>query len=127
MVSLFKKKKDYQEDEFVEDNSGEYLTIEEDADVSIKRSDVEKDAVVRVFVLENYDNIREILDEIREGKTICLIDIHLIRSKDSDELKRAVNKLKKTVDATSGEIVSFHEGWLLTVPENIGFSKNMKK
>lgn len=127
MVSLFKKKKNYQEDEFVEDNSGEYLTIEEDIDFHVKKSNIDKDAVVKVFVLENYDNIREILDEIREEKTICLIDIHIIRGKDADELKRAVNKLKKTVEATNGEIVSFHEGWLLTAPANIGVSKNMKK
>jgi SepF-like predicted cell division protein (DUF552 family) len=54
---------------------------------------------------------------------MCLIDIHLLRNKDPDELKRAVDKLKKTVEAISGELVGFHENWILAAPRNVKVHK----
>ncbi len=120
MVSIFRKKKE----DFVEDNSGDYLTIEEDFSFNKGESaKKEKLAEVRVFVLDSFDDIRDILDIIRGGKTICLIDIHLLRNKDIDELRRAVDKLKKTVEAVGGELVGFHENWVLASPPNIHVHK----
>ena len=80
-------------EQFVEDESDDYLSISE---FDTKTNDDDKDLEVRVFVLDNYENIRNILDVIRTEKTMCLIDIHLLRNKDPDELKRAIDKLKKT-------------------------------
>lgn len=107
-------------EEFVEDSNEEYLSISE-TDVKTKHED--KIVDVRVFVLDDYESIRDILDVIRGGKTMCLIDIHLLRNKDADELKRAVDKIKKTVEAVSGELVGFHENWVMAVPKNVHIHK----
>jgi SepF-like predicted cell division protein (DUF552 family) len=109
-------------DEFVEDEGDDYLSITE-SETKKKGGHEDKVAEVRVFLLDEYDNIRDILDVIRSERTMCLIDIHLLRSKDPDELRRAVDKLKKTVEAVDGDLVGFHENWILAAPKNIHIHK----
>ncbi len=121
MVPLFRK---FRKEEYEEDTSGDYLVIEEEViSSSEKKDEVEKVAEVRVFVLDSYDDIRHILDTIRGGRTLCLIDIHLLRNKDPDELRRAIEKLKKTSEAVGGELVGFHESWVLAAPPHIHVHK----
>ena len=61
---------------------------------------------VRPFVISDFESIKPILDSLREGKTIALINIKPLKDKDIIELKRAINKLKKTCDALEGHIAS---------------------
>ena len=119
MAAFFGKKK---KDEFVEDSREDYLSITE-LDTSSTGGHEDKLVDVRVFVLDDYENIRDILDIIRGERTMCLIDIHLLRNKDPDELRRAVDKLKKTVSAVGGELVGFHENWILAAPRNVHIHK----
>lgn len=109
------------DEEYVEDSSDDYLSITEFDTAPSPHED--KIVDVRVFVLDDYENIRDILDVIRGEKTMCLIDIHLLRNKDPDELRRAVDKLKKTVSAVGGELVGFHENWVLAAPKNVHIHK----
>lgn len=108
------------EEVFVEDDSEDYLSINESNPIT---QAVDKKLEVKVFVLDDYDNIRDILDIVRGEKTLCLIDIHLLRNKDPDELRRAVDKLKKTVEAVGGEVVGFHENWVLASPKDVYIHK----
>lgn len=115
----FGKKRD---EEYVEDSNDDYLSITE-LDAVATNNVESKILEVRVFVLDDYENIREILDIIRGERTMCLIDIHLLRNKDPDELRRSVDKLKKTVEAVGGELVGFHENWILASPKNVHIHK----
>ena len=123
MANFFKANKKKQEASYVEDMEEDYLSISEDESVLAKAEEVNKDLDVRVFVLDDYDSVRDILDIIRGEKTMCLVDIHLLRNKDADELRRAVDKLKKTVNAVGGELVGFHENWILASPKNVHVHK----
>jgi SepF-like predicted cell division protein (DUF552 family) len=58
--------------------------------------------LIRLFSLKTYDDVNEVLAVLREGYAIAIIDIRVLRQKDSIELKRAVAKIKKTVDALEG-------------------------
>jgi SepF-like predicted cell division protein (DUF552 family) len=71
---------------------------------------------VRPFVIEDFESIKPILDNLREGHTICLINIKPLKDKDLIELKRAINKIKKTCDAVEGDIAGFGENWIAAVP-----------
>jgi SepF-like predicted cell division protein (DUF552 family) len=71
---------------------------------------------VRPFVIEEFENIKPILDSLREGHTIALINIKPLKDKDLVELKRAINKLKKTCDALDGDIAGFGDNWIAAVP-----------
>ena len=46
---------------------------------------------VRPFVIENFEHIKPILDVLREGHTIALINIKPLKDKDIVELKRTVS------------------------------------
>lgn len=72
--------------------------------------------VVRPFVVEDFDDIKQILDALREGYTIALVNIKPLKEKDLIELKRAINKLKKTTDAIDGDIAGFGEDYIVATP-----------
>lgn len=72
--------------------------------------------MVRPFVIEEFEHIKPILDALREGHTIALVNIKPLKDKDIVELKRAINKLKKTCDAIEGDIAGFGENWIAAVP-----------
>jgi SepF-like predicted cell division protein (DUF552 family) len=72
--------------------------------------------IVRPFVINDFDDIKPILDALREGYTIALINIRPLKEKDIVELKRAINKLKKTTDAIEGDIAGFGEDYIVITP-----------
>lgn len=82
--------------------------------------------VVRSFVLEDFEDVKPVLDAIREGYTIPLINIKPLKDKDLIELKRAINKLKKTTEAVEGEIAGFGEDWITIVPSFATIYKEKK-
>lgn len=72
--------------------------------------------VLRPFILEQFEDVKPVLDALREGYTIPLINIKPLKDKDLVELKRAINKLKKTCDAIEGDIAGFGEDWIAVAP-----------
>ena len=72
--------------------------------------------MVRPFIIKEFMDIKPALDGLREGHTIALVNIKPLKDKDIVELKRAVNKLKKTCDAIDGDIAGFGEDWLVATP-----------
>jgi SepF-like predicted cell division protein (DUF552 family) len=101
--SIFKKREDIS----VEDD---YVELE--ADVKSTKAKIN----IRPFTLESYDDIKHVLDAIREGYTIALINIAPLKEKDKISLKRAIDKLKKTLEANDGDIAGFGENWLIATP-----------
>ncbi|MBU3940427.1 MAG: cell division protein SepF [Nanoarchaeota archaeon] len=51
---------------------------------------------------------------------MALINIKPLKDRDIVELKRAVNKLKKTTDAINGDIAGFGDGCLVVTPSFAG-------
>lgn len=89
----------------------EYIEI--DLGKEVKKSKV----IVRPFVLKSFEDINPILNSLREGYTIAVIDIKPLRSKDIIELKRAISKIKKTADALEGSIAGFGENIIIVTPQ----------
>tara|TARA_B100001971_G_C18135930_1_gene507588 strand:+ start:318 stop:725 length:408 start_codon:yes stop_codon:yes gene_type:complete len=79
-------------------------------------SEPKSNIVVRPYVIEDFEHIKPILDALREGSIIALINIKPLRDKDLIELKRAINKLKKTCDAIEGDIAGFGDDWIAATP-----------
>ncbi len=100
------------------DSSEILKEAEKEGYVELGAEPIEKESkiVVRPFVLQDFEGIKPILDVLRQGKTITLINIKPLKDKDLVELKRAVNKLKKTCDAIEGDIAGFGEDWIAAVP-----------
>ena len=72
--------------------------------------------LVRTFVLEDFSDIKAVLDVLRDGYTIPIINIKPIKEKDLIELKRAINKLKKTTDAIGGDIAGVGDDYIVCTP-----------
>ena len=94
-------------DEFGED----YLEIDSEQQPA-KKSKV----LVKPFIIREFQDVKLVLDALRDGYTIALVNIKPIKDKDIIELKRVVNKLKKTCDEIDGDIAGFGEDWLVATP-----------
>ena len=70
---------------------------------------------IRVENLKDYADTERIQQLVREGYIIFL-RIKELRNRDINELKRAVDKLKRTIEAMSGDIVGVDEDYLVLTP-----------
>lgn len=98
-------------DESMEAYEEDYVEIDTKKDIGQKAK-----ISVKPFIIEEFADIKDCLDALREGYTIALINIKPLKDKDIVELKRAVNKLKKTCDAIEGDIAGFGEDWIVVTP-----------
>jgi len=85
-------------------------------ELAAEGEDVKSKIEVRPFVIQDFEHIKPILDSLRESKTIALINIRPLKDRDLVELKRAINKIKKTVEAIDGDIAGFGEDWIAATP-----------
>ncbi|MBC8494943.1 cell division protein SepF [archaeon] len=116
MKNLFSFKKFTQakhSDNVMDEDMGGEEYVEIDTEAEKERT---SKIIVRPFVMEDFSDIKEVLDTIREGYTIALINIKPLKDKDLVELKRAINKLKKTCDAIDGDIAGFGDDYVVVTP-----------
>ena len=107
----FKKLKEGISSLFKKSEEPEYIEI--DLGQEVKKNKV----IVKPFVLKKFEDVNDILNSIREGYTIGIIDIKHLRSKDIIELKRAISKIKKTTEAIEGNIAGFGENIIIVTPQ----------
>lgn len=89
---------------------------EEYLEIDLGQEKQEKKITIKLYTLKQYDDITKILNDLREGYTIAIIDIKTLKQKDSIELKRAVSKVKKTIEAIDGTIAGFGENVVIATP-----------
>jgi len=100
------------EKELISEVDNEYVEL----DTSKAEPGVKGKVTVRPFVIDDFSDIKLILDSLREGSTIALINIKPLKDKDLIELKRAINKLKKTTDAIDGDIAGVGDDYIVVTP-----------
>lgn len=105
-----KLKKAFSSSQKTEPSKEDYLEID------LTQEEKDNKILVKLFVLKRYDDINAILNTLREGYTIAIVDIKILKGKDPIELKRAVSKIKKTADALEGNIAGFGENLLIVTP-----------
>jgi SepF-like predicted cell division protein (DUF552 family) len=71
---------------------------------------------IRIENLEEFADTERVLRQVREG-SIIFLKIKGLKDKDMGELKRAVDKLKRTVTANNGDIIGVEQNWLILTPE----------
>jgi len=70
---------------------------------------------IRVDKLEDFSDTDRIQKQIRDSN-IVLVKIKALRGKDISELKRAIEKLRKTCIAINGDIAGIDEDWIIMTP-----------
>ncbi len=88
---------------------------EDYVEIDLGREEKENKVMVKVFMLRQYEDVNKILNALREGYTIAIVDFKVLKQKDPIELKRAVSKIKKTVDALEGSIAG-HDNIVIVTP-----------
>ena len=93
-----------------EEDSPDFIEIDTNAKENNSK------VMVKTFVLKTYEDINPILNALREGYSIVVIDIKSLKAKDVIELKRVVSKIKKTVEAIEGSIAGFGDNVIIATP-----------
>jgi len=126
-MSMFGKLKDKilrsgsdDENDLPDEYGEDYLEIDTE-NLPQKKSKV----LIKPFTVADFADVKPILDSLREGYTVALINIGPLKSKDLIELKRVVNKLKKTCDAVDGDIAGFGEDWIVVTPSFAVVDRNL--
>jgi len=96
-------------------------------EIDLGKEEEESKVFVKLFQLKDYEDVGDILNSLREGYTIAIIDIKHLRQRDSIELKRAISKIKKTTDALEGSIAGFGENTVIVTPSFAKIHKEQRK
>jgi len=90
------------DDEFIEIDTSEMET---------KRGKIP----IRVDRLDDFSDSDRIQKKIRDG-AVVLVKIKKLKEKDLSELKRAIDKLRKTCIAMNGDIAGIDEDYIICTP-----------
>jgi SepF-like predicted cell division protein (DUF552 family) len=92
--------------------------IIEDDFVELDAETVEREdsVAIKAATLKEYGDVDEVQQYLRDGK-IVWVNIKPLKNTDMADLKRAVNRLKKTVKAVNGDMAGVDEDWIVVCPE----------
>ncbi len=106
-------------DKFRKMMSGEEEPSPDFIEIDLEQEKSDSKVLIKTFTLKVYEDINPILNSLREGYTIAVIDIKTLKSKDVIELKRAISKIKKTVEALEGKIAGFGDNTIIATPSKV--------
>ncbi len=70
---------------------------------------------IRVATLNEFGDVEKVQSMLRENN-IVWVKIKPLKDKDMTDLKRAIDRLKKTVGAINGDIAGVDEDWIVACP-----------
>jgi len=85
----------------------------------------ERKGNVLIHTLRDYLDIKPIIGALRDTKlmNIMFIRISPLKKKDIEELKRAIERVKKVADANNYDIIGITEDWIIIYPKEFQVSK----
>ncbi|MFH1127038.1 MAG: cell division protein SepF [archaeon] len=88
--------------------------------IELESSDAQNDGKlqIRIESLSEFADTERIQSELRDGN-IVWVKIKSLKEKDMAELKRSVDRLRKTCVAVNGDIAGIDEDFLILTPENV--------
>lgn len=87
-------------------------------EVEITTPEEEKKNKVYVMKLKDFNDTYQVQNLLREGY-IVILSIRELKNKDISELKRSVDRIKKTVEALGGDVVGIEEDIIIATPSGI--------
>ncbi len=79
---------------------------------------------IRVEKIDDFSDSDRIQKAVRDG-SIVLAKIKSLKDKDLSELKRAIDKLRKTCVAINGDIAGIDEDWIVLCPSFAHIAREM--
>jgi len=96
------------EDETAKKEQSDFIEIPSDQE---RRARVN----IRIETLNDYRDVENIQKFVREGN-IVFLKIRRLKERDLGELKRCVDRLRKTIVASNGDIIGIEEDFLVLTP-----------
>ena len=90
---------------------------EEYVELDMGERESEEKIIIQVEKLDNLLDTNRIQGKIREGK-VLFVKIKEFKERDINELKRALEKVKRTCLAVEGDIAGIGEDWIICTPKN---------
>lgn len=84
--------------------------------VEVSAEDEKSQVNVKIDTMTSYADAERVLQHLREGMVVFL-RIRELREKNINELKKAVEKIKKTANAMNGDMVGVDEDFLIITPK----------
>jgi SepF-like predicted cell division protein (DUF552 family) len=78
---------------------------------------------IQIDKMEDYTDSDRIQRKVRDG-IILLVRIKGLREKNIGELRRAIDRIKRTCDALGGDVVGVGEDWLIVAPSFAKIERN---
>ena len=91
-------------------------TAESEEFVEVSPAQEQNNVTVKIDSLKSYADTDRVQQSLREGNVVFL-RIRDLREKDINELKKSVEKLRKTITAMSGDVVGVDEDFLVLTPQ----------
>ena len=91
---------------------------EEYVELEFEDEKEDKKISVKVEKITSYADAERIQQKMRDGM-ILLVDIKKLKESNMAELKRAIERLKKTSTALSGDMAGVGENWLIIAPKHV--------
>ncbi|MCJ7450380.1 MAG: cell division protein SepF [Candidatus Nanohaloarchaeota archaeon QJJ-9] len=93
--------KNFEEDEYVElDASGE---------------ETNQKVKIRVATLNEFGDVDKVQSMLRDGN-IVWVKMGPLKDKDMTDLKRAIDRIKKTVRSIDGDVAGIDDEWMVATP-----------
>lgn len=99
----------------IKDFVGKLKGDSEYVELDMEEEQQNKQLLVEVERLDNYADSDRLQRKVREGN-VLLVRIKDLKAKDMEELKRSVEKLRKTCLAVNGDIAGMGDDWLILTP-----------
>ncbi len=99
-------------------NEEEYVELD-----TIQDEPAAKKVSIQIEKIEEYADSDRIQRKVREG-VVMLVNIKPLKDKNLPELRRAVDRIKRTCEAVGGDIVGAGDDWVLVSPANAKIMRN---
>jgi SepF-like predicted cell division protein (DUF552 family) len=100
-----------------DDSNQEEINELVELDATTKSSD-SSDMKVAAETISEFDDVEEVQEKLRSGMTVW-VNIGPVKSGDMGDLKRAVNRLKKTVSSIDGDMAGVDEDYIIACPDDV--------
>lgn len=104
--------------DFLKSGGSETTEVRSDDFVELDAETIDEDrkVVIKAETLSEYEDVEEVQRKLRD-ESIVWVNIKPLKNKEMSDLKRAVNRLKKTVKAVNGDMAGVDEDWIVVCPE----------
>ena len=89
--------------------------VEEEGEVEILPEEEERKVKIYVTKVNEYSDTEKILNLLRQNN-IVVVSIRDLRKRDMAELKRIVDRIRRTVEAIGGDIIGVEEDLIIATP-----------